>query len=115
MQQPAIGIDLAEIARFRTVLKAKNFTFISNTFSLLEQKYCSSYKDSAPRFAGTFAAKEAVRKTSEKFWIDFNKLEIRRTKEGKPEVWIRGKKIRNLSISITYTKTLAAAVALLTL
>ena len=104
---------MVDVERFQKVLKDKNTQFIKKTFSEIEQKYCYSYKDPATHFAGTFAAKEAVRKTSKKFWVDFDTLEIRRTAEGKPEVWIGGKKIRTLSISITHTRTTAVAVALL--
>jgi holo-[acyl-carrier protein] synthase len=112
MKVTSVGIDLADIARFRIVLKSANSKFFANTFSKIEETYCRSHKDPAPHFAGTFAAKEAVRKTSDKFWIPFNELEIRRAISGKPEVWINGKKARSLVISITHTKTTAAAVAL---
>jgi holo-[acyl-carrier protein] synthase len=106
-----IGIDVVEIPRMRRILKEKRGRFLANTFSPVEQKYCKSYKNSAVHFAGTFAAKEAVRKAAS-LYIPFNELEIRRAKDKKPQMWIRGKKSKNILISITYTKTLAYAVAI---
>ena len=62
MQLGGIGIDVAEIGRFRTSKMRRGERFVSNIFSKHEQDYCFSYRDPAPHLAGTFAAKEAVRK-----------------------------------------------------
>jgi len=104
-----IGIDLTPVARMEAALGQAQF--MDNTFSAHEQEYCNSYKDAAVHFAGTFAAKEAVRKATGLF-PKLNEIEIRRTAEGKPEVWIEGVRDESLLISITHTATDACAVAL---
>jgi len=71
-----------------------------------------SYKDPAPHFAGTFAAKEATRKATAKY-PRFSDVEVRRTKQGKPEIWVCGKRSRSLLVSITHTKTIACAIVFL--
>src|SRR4051812_48815577 len=107
-----IGIDITEISRFRALLRAKKDRFIENTFTAIEQRYCTSYRDSAPHFAGTFAAKEAVRKLSAKYLLPMKAIEIRRASSGNPEVWLRGRRAKSLYISITHGSHEAVAVAL---
>ena len=104
-----IGIDLTPVARMEAALGQAQF--MDNTFSALEQEYCRSYKDAAIHFAGTFAAKEAVRKATG-LYPKLNEVEIRRTAEGKPEVWVHGVRDMSLVISITHTTTDACAIAL---
>src|SRR3989344_262128 len=110
MKTSGIGIDAIEISRFRSALKSKKNRFIATTFSLGERAYCFSYGDPAPHFAGTFAAKEAVQKALERP-TDLRRIEIRRLKNGKPEVWLEGRRSA-IIVSITHNKTLACAVAL---
>lgn len=105
-----IGIDMVSIARMRAIVKEEKTQFLTNTFSPLEREYCFLYSDPAPHLAGTFAAKEAVRKAST-IRLPFNEIEIRRTKEGKPEVWLQNKRADSLHISITHTDTDACAIA----
>ena len=62
MKISGIGIDIIEISRFRLVVRKGKNRFLENTFSEAERTYCFSYRDPAPHFAGTFAAKEAVEK-----------------------------------------------------
>ncbi len=103
-----VGIDLVEVARMEQALGQQQF--MDNTFSKLEQEYCNSYTNKAVHFAGTFAAKEAVRKATGDFSL-FKDIEIRRNESGKPEVWFGGTKSDLVSISISHTDTLATAVA----
>ena len=105
-----VGIDMVSVARMRRALEEKREKFLQNTFSKLEQEYCFLYSDPAPHLAGTFAAKEAVRKASG-LTVPFNEIEIRRTKSGKPEVWIGNKQTPTMHISITHTDTDACAIA----
>src|ERR1700748_3880596 len=106
-----IGTDLVEVLRMQKILAEERGQFMDNTFSALEQEYCSSYADAAVHFAGTFAAKEAVRKANG-MYLKFNEIEIRRTSEGKPEVWIQGRRDEKVLVSISHTETLASAVAI---
>src|SRR4051812_373363 len=107
-----IGIDTIEISRFRMILRKKKDRFIENTFSETERKYCLSFKDAATHFAGTFAAKEAIRKASGIVVHPFSKIEIRRRESGKPEVWLDGQRSKSLLISISHNKSTASAIAL---
>ncbi|MSU74108.1 4'-phosphopantetheinyl transferase superfamily protein [Candidatus Kaiserbacteria bacterium] len=67
--------------------------------------------DSARHLAGTFAAKEAVRKTFGDKSALISSFEIQREKSGKPSVWIKGKRSRKISISITHTAKITCAMA----
>ena len=106
-----VGVDITEAKRFRTLLKQKKLHTLSKLFSSLELDYCLSYKDPAPHLAGTFAAKEASQKAMGDFSSPPHLLEIRRTKDGKPEVWVSGKRSKYLLISISHTLDTAIAVA----
>jgi len=110
----AVGVDIAEVGRFRTLLKTKDRgqRFIDKIFSAAEQAYCFSYKDPAPHLAGTFAAKEAVQKASGDFTTSPRALEIRRTKSGKPELWRNKRRLTRSSVSISHTGDIACAVAI---
>jgi holo-[acyl-carrier protein] synthase len=115
MSVQGIGVDAVEIARFRTLVRDEKNRFMTNTFSAQERAYCLSYKDPSPHFAGTFAAKEAVQKASGLFALAPTAIEIVRTKAGKPEVWLQGKRSKSILISITHEKKLACAVAIYSL
>ncbi len=112
MKVLGLGVDATEISRFRRMLKKDSKRFLTNTFSASEQSYCRSYKDPAPHFAGIFAAKEAARKASGNFSLPLPALEIRVGKKGKPEIWVKGKKSKNLLVSISHSRSLACAAAL---
>ena len=108
------GIDLIEVKRFKPYCTPHGRTsrFVLRTFSSAELAYCFSFRDPALHLAGTFAAKEAVQKACGTFSTPLVSLEIRRTRTGKPEVWVRGKRSRRLSVSISHTRDVACAVAL---
>ena len=106
-----IGIDSIEIRRLRTILRKKEDRFILNTFTKIEREYCFSYRDAAPHFAGTFAAKEAVQKAADDP-RPLQKIEIRRKKNGKPEVWLNKKRSKSFLVSITHNESIASAIAL---
>lgn len=84
-----IGTDIIEISRIRKSIERHSEHFLNSIFTRFEQEYCFRYKDSAPRFAGRFAGKEAIIKAlgsgfSEGFtWLD---IEIRNNSKGQPEV-----------------------------
>ena len=111
MNVAGIGIDVAEIGRFRTSNMRRGERFVSNIFSKHEQDYCFSYRDPAPHLAGTFAAKEAVRKIYGDKPMALAQIEVRRRASGKPEIWIKGKRSATLLTSITHTKTIAISIA----
>ena len=112
MKAFSIGVDIVDVKRFKSVTKKQKVRFIENTFSALEQAYCFSYKDPSPHFAGTFAAKEAIQKATGLFHLPPPTIEIRRTKDGKPTVWIKGKSSRSILVTISHEKNIACAFAL---
>ena len=107
----SVGIDLVEVQRFTLLLNKKNKVFFEKVFMKTEVEYCLTYKASAEHFAGIFAAKEAVSKAMGVHKYPYSEIEIRHTKHGAPVAYYRGKKIP-ISISITHTKHVAAAIAI---
>lgn len=107
----SIGLDVVEISRFKSVVKNKKYSFLKKVFSDLEVTYCLSFKDPSSHFAGIFAAKEAVSKALGVDKFPFAEVEIRHEKSGKPAAYKDGKKLK-VSISISHTDTIAAAVAI---
>lgn len=117
-----IGIDSVEIGRF--VHWHSYGAKLLKIFTQVEIDYCLKYKSlSAQRFASRFAAKEAVYKAiSNKFYINctfvsFCKfIEIIKDKNNVPKIKIDFAKLDcpkfDIEISITHTKDMATAVAL---
>ena len=58
-----IGIDIIEVSRFRRKKYEENRDFYKKIFVKPEINYCLKFKNSAERFAGKFAIKEAVIKS----------------------------------------------------
>lgn len=108
-----VGIDLVEVTRFKPMTKNAAHPFLQKVFTKEEVLYCYQFTERATHLAGTFAAKEAVSKALGVEKYPFAEVEIRRDKEGKPHAWYKKKKLP-VTISITHTATLAAAVALAT-
>lgn len=115
-----LGNDIIEIERIREALKEHGQPFLDRLFTKKEQAYCSAQKDPTPRFAGRFAAKEAIVKAlgcgfgSEAAWHD---IEILANADGKPEVTLSGelqKKFNSptILVTISHCKDYASAVAI---
>ena len=111
MSFQGVGVDIVEIKRFKRAKSNAHARFISNVFSTHEQEYCRTFKDSAPHFAGTFAGKEAAAKALNGKY-PLSAFEIRRTKNGKPEIWKSGKKISSLAVSLSHDGAYAVAVCI---
>lgn len=107
-----LGIDLIEISRFKKLNRKKDASFLARIFTETELNYCFTFKDPATHLAGTFAAKEALSKALGAEKQFFGTLEIRRLPTGAPVAYKNGKKMKGVYISITHTKTTAAAVAM---
>ena len=56
-----IGADLVYVPRLAAVLE-RHPAFVDRVYTAAEVAYCRAHRVSAPRFAGRFAAKEAVLK-----------------------------------------------------
>jgi len=59
----AIGNDLIELERIRTVLRREGEHFLHKIFTPTELEYCLKHADPVPSLAARFAAKEAFQKT----------------------------------------------------
>ena len=105
------GIDIVEVARFKRLLKTSQSPFLHKVFSIQELSYAGACAEPAVHLAGFFAAKEAASKALGVTRYPFIELEIRHAKDGAPQVWHKGRKLR-ISVSIAHTRSVAVAVAL---
>ena len=108
-----IGIDIEEVSRFKKYVK--KMSGLKRIFSSEEISYSLPKKDPAQHLAARFAAKEAVWKAfggvlDKK--ITITDISIRNAESGKPEVYIKNKKYKKISVSLSHTKKSVAAVAI---
>ena len=115
----AIGVDLIEIARVRQTL-AKYSGFRERCFTEAEQAYCDSRPNPAQHYAARFAGKEAVGKAlGFGVAVNFAWREVEIVGRPKPSVRLSGRLAeraaglgaREVELSMTHSKELAAAVA----
>ena len=106
-----IGIDIIEVSRFRKKKYEENKNFYKKIFVKSEINYCIKFKNSAERFAGKFAIKEAMIKSiSEK--IGFLDIETSHLKS-KPIVKIKKSQEKyNFIASISHENDFAVAVVI---
>lgn len=126
-----IGIDIEDVARFANFDK---YTKLNKIYSQYEMDYCKSKANFAQHFAGLWCAKEATKKalcslmpnniayTDSSIIIENADIEILHKTNGCPYVnmtkkiknfiklYVKDNKKHKLEISISHTKTLAAAV-----
>ena len=122
MNGPSVGIDLIEIDRVAAALVRHGGRFAQRCFTAGERAYCDSKANPAQHYAGRFAAKEAVGKALGT-GVPFTWREIEIAGPGKPRVVLRGATARRaaelsagpVELSITHSRTLAAAVAAISL
>ena len=91
-----IGTDIVKNARFKFLIKKKNF--INRTFGKKEIKLSQKLSNKTNYFAKRFAAKEALVKslgTGFRKNLNFKDIEILNDKLGKP-YYYRSKKIHNI-------------------
>ena len=106
-----IGIDIIEVSRFRKKGYEENKNFYKKIFVKSEINYCIKFKNSAERFAGKFAIKEAMIKSiSEK--IGFLDIETSHLKS-KPIVRIKKFQEKyNFIASLSHENNFAIAVVI---
>ncbi|MFA5552936.1 MAG: holo-ACP synthase [Phycisphaerae bacterium] len=118
----AHGIDLVDFPRIAEMLQRHGERFSDRVFTKAEQQYANSNKNKMEKFAGRFAAKEAVLKLIGTGWrgkIAWTDIEVINNAMGQPEVTLTGevekiaKKmgIEHISVSITHTANFAIASA----
>jgi holo-[acyl-carrier protein] synthase len=85
-----VGVDITSIERIKKLKQA----VLDRIFTAKEQEYCKKMKKCETRFAGRFAAKEAVAKsfgTGFAQGISFQDIEILPNSLGAPQVELSGK------------------------
>jgi holo-[acyl-carrier protein] synthase len=116
-----VGNDILEIDRIRKSIQAHGQRFLDRIFTKKEQAYCLNHQDAAPRFAGRFAAKEAIAKAlgtgfgDALSWLD---IEILADGSGRPIATFSEKLQKQfhnprIHLSISHCKLYALATAIL--
>ena len=122
MEIIAHGIDLVDFPRIEQMIERHGDRFVDRVFTPAEQRYAGAHKNSVEKYAGRFAAKEAVLKLVGTGWrgkIAWTDVEVVNNPSGQPEVRLSGEVkdiaaklgIRQISLSITHTANFAIASA----
>jgi holo-[acyl-carrier protein] synthase len=118
-----MGTDILETRRMAKLV-ARGRPYLETIFTAMEIDYCEGKGSSSEHFAARYAAKEAVLKALGTGWRDglaFTDIEVRNDELGKPEVVLHGKvkelferqQIRHTVLSLSHTREIAIAVAIL--
>jgi len=122
MEIIAHGIDLVDFPRIADMVERHGDRFVNRVFTAAEQAYARSNRNTVEKYAGRFAAKEAVLKLLGTGWrgkIAWTDIEVTNNAAGRPDVTLSGEVkviadrmgIRQISISITHTANFAIASA----
>lgn len=118
-----IGTDIVEIERIRGMLERHGESFLQRCFTPDEIEFASKYKDPAVRYAGRWAAKEAVVKvlgTGFVKGITFHDIEVLPMHTGQPQIQLTGvaaeraseQQIESMLITISHAQLYATATAI---
>lgn len=118
-----LGTDIVEIDRIRSMMQRHGSHFIDRCFTPGEIEYSQKHRDAAVRFAGRWAAKEAVVKvlgTGFVQGITFHDIEIISLHTGQPTVRLSGEACRiaesmgidSIRITISHAREYATATAI---
>jgi holo-[acyl-carrier protein] synthase len=121
----AVGIDIVEVNRIRTVM-GRTPRFTNRVFTQIEQEYCNSKNEnvSHQHYAARFAAKEAGLKALRTGWtggISWKDIEVRHEESGAPYLIFSGKALEVLKslgatthhVSLSHTAEHAVAVVII--
>lgn len=117
-----LGTDIVEIERIRTMVERHGDNFLNRCFTPEEIAYADKHRDAAVRYAGRWAAKEAVVKvlgTGFVKGITFHDIEVLPLHSGQPRIALSGEAgqiaiemgIGNVLITISHAKLYATATA----
>jgi holo-[acyl-carrier protein] synthase len=117
-----VGTDILEVERLSETIGRQGQAFLNRIFTPNEQKYCEQYSDSALRYAGRFAVKEAVMKAfgagvgQGLSWLD---IEVINAESGQPKATLSKEALTRypnaqVLVSLSHCKTYATAVAIRT-
>ena len=118
-----LGTDIVEVERVAKMIADHGDHFLERVFTSGEIAHCSGRRESAPHYAGRWAAKEAVMKvlgtgfTQEVGWTD---IEVVTQPSGQPVIALHGTTrqvadrlgIANVLVSLSHTKHYATATAI---
>ena len=115
-----LGTDIAEVGRVRAAIERHGETFLRRVYTAKEREYCEQFKNKYERYAGRFAAKEAVMKALGTGWsrgVRWVDVEVVREKGGRPTIKLAGEaanvagrlNVKNIAVSITHTAEQAFA------
>ncbi len=115
-----VGLDLIELARIERALLRDGFR--ARVYTEAEREYCESRANPLQSYAGRFAAKEAVGKALG-CGVHFTWREIEVVGRPKPTVTLSGRTaafaerlgVVEIDVSLTHSRELAAAVAVVRL
>ncbi len=118
-----IGTDIVEIERIRSMIERHGNHFLQRCYTVGEIEYAQRHRDAAVRFAGRWAAKEAVVKVLGTGFVEgitFHDVEIIPLHTGQPTVKLTGEAARiaeaiNISevkLTISHAREYATATAI---
>jgi holo-[acyl-carrier protein] synthase len=122
MEIIAHGIDLVDFPRIEQMIERHGERFVERIFTAAEQAYARASRNTVEKYAGRFAAKEAILKLVGTGWrgkIAWTDIEVVNNPAGQPQVTLSGEvkeiaermRIRHISVSITHTANFAIASA----
>ncbi len=122
MEIIAHGIDLVDFPRIEQMVERHGDRFVDRVFTAAEQAYARANRNTIEKYAGRFAAKEAILKLIGTGWrghIAWTDIEVTNDRAGRPQVTLSGEvkeiaerlRIQQISISITHTANFAIASA----
>jgi len=118
-----LGTDIVEISRIREMLERHGSYFVDRCFTRDEIEYATKHRDPTLRYAGRWAAKEAVVKvlgTGFVQGITFHDVEVVSLHTGQPTVRLSGRAaeiaaeqgIVQILLSISHAREYAVATAI---
>lgn len=118
-----IGTDIIECARIGRMVERHGEEFLKRVYTERELGYCQGHRDPVERYAGRWAAKEAILKAIGTGWrngISWLDVEVYNQSSGLPSAHVSGVArehaealgIRQVQISISHCKSHAVAFAI---
>ena len=122
MDTLGIGTDIVKVERIAGIIERRGERALKRLFLPSEIEYCGQFANSPERFAGRFAAKEAVAKalgTGLAGGVNFSGIEILNGEYGAPIVRLSGKTaevarkkgVKSILLSISHDGGYAVAFA----
>ncbi len=123
MEIVGIGTDIVECVRIGRMIEQHGELFLTRVYTPWEIRYCQGHKHSTERFAGRWAAKEAILKCLGTGWrngIAWTDMEIKNDSSGAPRVYLGGvarekaleQNISDILISLSHCRAYATAYAI---